>query len=527
MFAAALMMLLLPAAKPVDTVVVCPPAFRAALAPWVEYRQAEGHSVAYAATHADAEAIRRDIRRIAAFEPVRSVLLVGDAEPPRTVQLAAVRPTVPTHHSVARVNVRFGSEPEIAGDNWYADLDDDRVPDVAIGRLTADSPAELAGVVSKILAYERSTDFGPWRRHLQFVAGVGGFGSLADGAIELAAKNVITAGVPAAYSTTMTYASPRSPFYPAADRFQEAALAGLNDGCLFWVYLGHGQPRGLDRVRSPDGRWLPILEMDDARRLRAQRGPAVACLFACYAGAFDAPDDCLGEELLRSPGGPVAVVCGSRVTMPYAMTVLGTELLEQCFVVRQPTLGAAVLAAKRAALKSDSPSPRRAMLDAVASLLSPGPVDLAGEREEHAELFNLLGDPLLSLKQPGEIKLTAPAKAKPGETIKLSGTAPQTGDVLVELVVRRDRLRHDPPPRPSAGSGKSWTSEELADNYRKANDACWTSVKVAVQENQAFTAELTIPAEAQGPCHVRAFMNSAKGHAAGAADIEIEAQPGN
>jgi hypothetical protein len=270
-----------------------------------------------------------------------------------------------------------------------------------------------------------------------------------------------------------------------------------------------------------DGSSLPILEFADAARLRSRRGPAVACLFACYTGAFDGVDDCLAEELLRSPGGPVAIVCGSRVTMPYAMTVLGTELLEQCFVARQPTLGAAILAAKRAAA-SGATSERRAMLDAVAGLLSPAPVDLPGEREEHTQLFNLLGDPLLGLKHPQPIRLTVPAQAKAGEILEVSGVSAMSGSTLVELVVRRDRLRFNPPPRaPFAEPGLQ--AAEIADTYRRANDACWTSARVPVQAGKPFKARLKVPAEAHGACHVRMFVNDQTGFAAGASDVEIEA----
>ncbi len=518
----ALLLLLIPGATPIDTVVVCPPEFRSALVPWVEFRQSQGHAIAFASDHTSAAAIRHDIRQFAARQPLRYVLLVGDAELALLHNPEFRARCVPTHHAAARINICWGSEPEIAGDNWYADLDDDHIPDLAIGRLTADTPEELARIVAKILAYERSRDFGPWRRHVQFVAGLGGLGTLADTAVELAAKNVITAGVPAAYSTAMTYANPRSPYYPDSSRFQESALAGLTEGCWFWVYLGHGQRRGLDRLRGLDGRWLPILEIDDAARLRSQRGPAVACLFACYTGAFDGVEDCLAEELLRSPGGPVAVVCGSRVTMPYAMAVLGTELLEQCFVARQPTLGAAILAAKRASVAAGAVSERRTTLDAVASLLSPEPVDLAGEREEHVELFNLLGDPLLGLKHPQQIRLTVPGKTKAGEILEVTGVSAMSGNMLVELVVRRDRLRFEPPRRADFAEA-GLQAEEIADTYRRANDSCWTSTSVRVRAGEVFKARLTVPREAHGACHVRTFASDETGFAAGAADIEIEA----
>lgn len=522
MTCALLCLLLVPAAADSDTFVACPAEFRAALAPWVEFREAQGHGVLFATNPADAAAIRREIRQVAARRPLRYVLLVGDALRPSGSTAAERARAVPTHHAEAQINVRFGSEPHIASDAWYADLDDDRVPDLAIGRLTADTPAELTRMVAKVLAYEQSHDFGPWRRHIQFVAGLGGFGPVADAALEMAAKNVITLGVPAPFTTSLTHASPLSPYYPDPRRFNEAALSGLTDGCWFWVYLGHGQRRSLDRVPTAAG-WQSILEAQDAAWLRAQRGMAVAFLLACYTGAFDGPEDCLAEEMLRSDGGPVAVVCGSRVTMPYAMAVLGTELLDQCFVVRQPTLGGALLAAKQASLSKGPTSERRQALDSLATLLNPGPADLTGERAEHVELFNLLGDPLLSLKHPQAVTLAAPQEAKAGETLEVTGTATLSGTATVELVVRRDRLRFEPPPRITVGNTMPAASQadECRQTYQSANDPCWSQVQVRVAADKPFHARLPVPAEAHGAGHVRVYVEGEQGCAVGAADVEI------
>ena len=101
---------------------------------------------------------------------------------PRSIRWSAAARS--RHLEPAVVNVHWGSEPLIASDNWYADLDDDGVPDVAIGRLTVRSVAELQTVVQKIVAYEKSKDFHRWRSRINFVAGTGGFGPLVDSVIQ-------------------------------------------------------------------------------------------------------------------------------------------------------------------------------------------------------------------------------------------------------------------------------------------------------------------------------------------------------
>jgi len=501
-----------------DTAVVCPQEFRAALQPWLAYRLGQGHTFTFISNLNTAESIRQQVHAAARLGNLRFLLLVGDADP-----LSSARPdvrarSVPTHLAVAKIIPRFGGERAIATDNWYADLDDDHLPDLAVGRLTVDSPAELSVLIGKIIAYEQNLDFGLWRRRLNFVAGLGGFGSLADATLEAATKKLIGDGVPGGYATNMTYASWGSPYCPDPRGFRREAIRRLDEGCLFWVYIGHGQANQLDGVRVPGGAY-PIFGDADARLL-AGPNAAIACFLACYTGAFDRPRDCLAEDLLRAQSGPVAVLCGSRVTMPYAMSVLGGELLEACFAQRAKTLGEAMLIAKRG-MAGDKPGDENRMaLDSLATLISPGPVDLAGERIEHLHLFNLLGDPALRLTQPGDVLLTVPGKSIAGKQITISGISPIDGKCTVELVVRRDRLTFAPPRRATYNPASAALAA-FDDVYRQANDPRLHHQELAVAKGR-FAATLDVPATAHGLCQVRVFVEGQSGFALGSADVEME-----
>jgi len=511
-------LLCLPAAGPPDTAVIVPAEFREAFRPWVEHRTRQGHEIVTVDSQASPEELRKAVRELAAGGTLKNLVIVGDADPRMYRDAEVRRRSVPAHYIRAEVNVKFGSTPEIATDNSYADLDDDRVPDLAVGRIPADSPAELSRMVDKILAYERSKDFGHWRRQVHFVAGLGGFGPVADTVMEAAAKSLISQGIPSAYCTTMTYGSWQSPYCPDPRSFRDVTLGRLNEGSLFWVYLGHGQQRSVDEVRVPGGRY-PILSSEDVERLACQHGAPIACFLACYSGAFDLARDCLAEDMLRAEGGPVAILCGSRVTMPYAMTVMGSELLNQVFSERAETLGAAVLAAKRNMMDPAGGSRYRAALDAMARMLSPTADALAAERAEHLDLFNLLGDPLLRIPYPKSLDVKIEPAAAAGGKIVVRGDSPLAGSGVVELAVRRDRLSFRPPRRaafdPQALDG-------YADVYDRANEPRLQSVAVALDEGE-FAVELDVPAEATGPCHVRVFVESEQGCAAGGADVTIGA----
>ncbi len=430
------------------------------------------------------------------------------------------RRCIPAHYAEAVVNVKYGSTKEIATDNWYADLDGDRVPELAVGRLPCDTAAELGRLVEKILAYERSVDFGPWRRQVHFVAGLGGFGPVADTVLEAAAKSLICEGVPSAYCTTMTYGSWQSPYCPDPRDFRDVTLGRLNEGSLFWVYLGHGQPWAVDEVRVPGGRF-PILCSDDVAELACRHGAPIACFLACYSGAYDLRSDCLAEDMLRAEGGPVAILCGSRVTMPYAMTVMGAELLKQVFTYQRPTLGEAVLAAKRQMVDPGKPGRHRAALDAMARLISPSADELEAERAEHLDLFNLLGDPLLRIPHPLAVPLEVVPVVEAGATLKVVGHSPLGGRGVVELAVRRDRLTFQPPRR---GTFDTAALADYTEVYQRANEPR-LSTTARQFEPGPFTLELDVPANARGACHVRVFVESGKGCAAGGADVRVDAAP--
>ena len=154
-----------------DTVVVCPPAYLDALHPWIAHRAAQGHRFAFVSGTLSAEQIRAEIRDQARAGDLKYIVLVGDAEPMAALDPRLRARCVPAFLATAKVNVRWKSPPEIATDNWYADLDDDGIPDVAIGRLPADSLQDLTIMVGKILAYETAQSPGPWCQRINFIAG--------------------------------------------------------------------------------------------------------------------------------------------------------------------------------------------------------------------------------------------------------------------------------------------------------------------------------------------------------------------
>lgn len=359
-----------------DTLVVCPQGLRGSLQAWEAYRSEQGHRIVVVAPPATVAELQGLIRSAASGGALKHVVLVGDVQ------------VVPTAYVEAKVNVRWGSEPAIATDQVFSDVDGDGSPDVAVGRIPADSPAQLAAFVRKVLQYEQQGGDGSWRKKLNVVAGAGGFGTFTDALIEAAARSVFQQVVPQHCDVRRLDADPAK------------SCAQISTGSFAWIYLGHGLPSMLDAVATPAGP-RPILAVSDVPRIACGANSPLVVLVACYTGAIDAQYDCLGEELTLAERGPIATIAATRVTMPYGNSVFGCELLRAAFKNESATLGEVWLRAQQESiLPTKADDSLRMSLDALARGVSPPPVELDAERREHVLLYQLLGDPLLQVTLP-------------------------------------------------------------------------------------------------------------------------------
>lgn len=503
----------------IDTLVICPLPFQSEMVPWIKHRESQGYGIVMTQPEGDFFVLQKKIRSYAQRYPLKNLVLVGDCFAKR-LHNAHSPPLVPRGTIRAVVNRKFGSEPIICTDNVYADLDDDLVPELTVGRLSVDTPEELRGVIRKIMNYELNPPPGPWRQRMNLVAGVGGFGTVTDKIIESAARQLILNGIPEDFETRMTYASWRSPYCPDPRNFHTETLKSLNEGSLFWVYFGHGHIHRLDHVKTPVSNFK-ILNVYDKHKLAAKSGLPIAVLLACYTGAFDSIDDCLAEEMLEAPGGPVAVFAGSRVTMPYAMAVLSHEMLNEAFHGRSETLGELILRAKQrlAAKKNGRSDKTRAAIEALAGLFSPTRDLLDEERLEHVQLFNLLGDPLLRLPKSNSLGIKAPKTAISGNAIHVSGNTPISGRLMIELSFDRAKL----PFRPKDRREFEWSYEFLhrvQREYDTANQKIVARQVFDIKKGR-FNVEVEVPENLKGKYQVRAFVENRQAYAVGTSDIRL------
>ena len=506
-----------------DTLAICTPQLKLTLQRWIEYRQAQGRKILLLDSRRFARDNHALIRLTVGRHPtIEHLVLVGDAGDWRA------KPTelLPTDFVLATVNVNFGSEFDIASDNTYGDLNDDGTPELAVGRIAVTNATELDQYIDRVIAYECGAEDDvkdgalpdqSWKRRINLVAGIGGFGQVTDTLIENTTRKIITDKIPGGFQTSMTQASWRSPYCPDPRDFSKTAVERLNEGCMFWVYLGHGDRQKLDMLRLPKHpdqvkRRFEILDSEAVKGLHCRHGSPIALFLACYAGAIDSSQDCLAEQMIKQPAGPIAVIAGSRVTMPYAMSLLAMEMSNEYFDGQCTTVGQLLMQAKQkmtATTDADDADPYRQMIETMGQTLSPLPKMLAQEKTEHLHMINLLGDPLLQLQRPERVVVESVAIQDDGvseeRTVSVSGVSPFAGSLVAELVYRRDRFRTRLKRRRKFKPDDTSLSA-YQQQYEQVHDLV-CSVRHTVVTQGAFKINLDVPADVRGDCRVRLMLS--------------------
>jgi len=494
-----ILLLLVPAAPAAVILVLTPEGFRGALSEWKAHREKQGHAVAVVAPGEDPRATVLKHRT----GDLEYVLIVGDVK------------QVPAHVFPATIIRRWEKDPRVFTDNRTADFDGDHVPDVPIGRIPADDPAEAKLMLGKVVAYENNADYTTWRRRINVVAGVGGFGAAQDAAIEQASTTFLKENIPPGYDLHVTYAKLSSAFCPWPPKVEEITSRRLNEGALFFAYIGHGWRSGFDKCEF-EGRRYPIFTEDSAWELESERGMPVAFLLCCSTGHFDGTPDCIAEVMVKRPKGPVAVIASSRVSMPYGNAPLAKELLEGFFLERKPTLGEAFRFAKERTLNPKDGDKQRGTIEFLATMAYERDAKKRRqERIEHLYLYNLLGDPGMRLPHPRPATVKAPKTVHPGTKLAVEVEGDLPGRYLVELVEERTPDREK-----RAGDSEA----EFMAAYRNAND--WTKARIeGTTEKGAFAVELSLPDDLKpGTYDARVWIEGEDGVAMGSTRVTVAAK---
>jgi hypothetical protein len=396
-------------------------------------------------------------------------------------------------------------------DDPYQDLDSDGLPDIALGRIPARSAEEAVAVLDKIKTYEQaqlaSSDAEPdpatsaWRRRITYIAGEGHFGAM-DSMLETMFKKMVDAFVPAAFEVSMTYAHPASIYCPPPASLKQCALDRLQQGSLLFNYVGHGFETGLDSLHWADRR-IRIMSAADIARIPNHSAPRhdlpIALLSCCSTGWFDMDQGrrCYAEELLlHATSGAVAVIAGSRITHPYANTILQKDITQLLLVERIDTVGELDLRAMQSLLHTDATDRELDLIAAPIAAFMKWPSSLQQLRRMHVRMYNLLGDPATRIALPAnnitDIRISDGS---------ISGRVDRmhAGRVAVTVETARISMSRPADLAPVVGKNDPDLEAKAARNYVLANDRLLLSLSGEVVDG-AFS--IPLPAALPTAAHV-------------------------
>jgi hypothetical protein len=350
-----------------ELIVIAPFRYLDAMAPLLQARQAEGLSVRavnvadlyqrYSAGVVDPMAIKRFLQQAQSRLGTRYVLLAGGDTFDYLDRLRL--------GSISDVPTMYGRTHAVVAhaplDGYYADLNDDGSPELAIGRLPARTVAELQQMVAKILA-PRPSGLGVLMAAERANPAEGAdYASELDGALSLLP--------PAAQANAQRIYLDQ---YPSGSSGVNAARADLtaavNGGVGLVGYFGHGSPTIWSREQ--------LLQSAQIESLLQNTQAPVVSEFGCWGGYFVAPQySSMSHGWLAHDAGASAYLGSSGLTEHDSDRRMAEVLLP---ALLQPgvRLGDAVRAAK-AQLQANEP--------------------------EYADIIrglSLFGDPTMRMPQP-------------------------------------------------------------------------------------------------------------------------------
>ncbi|MEM7391168.1 MAG: C25 family cysteine peptidase, partial [Verrucomicrobiota bacterium] len=235
---------------------------------------------------------------------------------------------------------------------------DDYVPEVAVGRISAMTEAEVSAAVNKIRQYETASNPGSWVDQTLLVADNPDNGGNFDADSDALRRDAIPAKhvVDRVYLGDLTLTDARA-----------RLLAGIDSGAKLVNYVGHG---GLTTMANEG-----LLTSADVAGLNNPDKLPMMTAMTCIIGRFSVPGfDSVGEDLVnRSNGGAIAVWAPTGLSLNHNATRLNRAFVGYLFSEDEPVLGDGV----RQAMQLYSTSEHGSFM---------------------LQIYTILGDPALKLK---------------------------------------------------------------------------------------------------------------------------------
>lgn len=352
-----------------DYLVIAPASFGDALQPLLQFRSAHGLKARFVDVELVYDVFSDGVQDPQAIRDFVSYTNLHWAKPgPRFVLLAGkasydYRDNLngPNRNLVPTFLVPAPDIGEAASDDWFvASSPTDPHPAMAVGRIPAKTPEQLRTVIDKTMKYSSEPTDADWRRRAVFVT------DKEDPYFDRSASALVS-GLPKSITTKEIYLSA---FRGDLAQTRSEIIREWNAGALLLTYIGHGS---IDTWAAG-----PLFSAENVPGIENGSRLPILLTPTCLDGFFYHPQkDSLAEDLLfAQKGGIVAGLVPTGLSVPQAQDVLINSLFSELFANPAPTLGEAIVRAKKN-LDANSPDTREVL-----------------------ETFVLLGDPALQWVPP-------------------------------------------------------------------------------------------------------------------------------
>lgn len=332
------------------------------------------------------------------------VVLVGDGHyDPKNYYGFGRQSFLPPYLVVA--DAGFG---ETAADNRYVSfIGEDTLPDMMLGRLAVNTPAEAKNFIDKIIAYEQSPVDQDWLRQVMVVSD----NNDAAGTFIGSSQALISCCLPSAYQPERIFLGVTHSTATA----RTAVRSGISTGRFLVNYIGHAaNSQWADEALIKNGD-LPLLS-------NTGRYPVVLAM-TCWEGYYINPQaqggnfDALAEVLTKAQGkGAVASWSPTGVGVATGHDYLNRGFFNATFKSMVATIGQATIAGKLALWASGT------YLDLI-------------------DTYLLFGDPatnflrgLMALDDRYETDEDTPLSVPVGEGVLVNDSNPENATLSAELV---------------------------------------------------------------------------------------------
>jgi len=351
-----------------DYIVICPYAFRNSTYEYLRRRYLQGLRVLVAPISDIYNEFSYGIKDAAAIQQFLGYAYHHWQKPTPAYTVMIGRGTydpmhhLPDHTATDWIPVHLGPGPFewTAQDNWFGTVNGaDKLTDISIGRIPADSQDAVSLLLRKMIAFEEAIPSSNWQKKALLVA------DKTDGTLNFSAASDSCARTPlqqAGFSTTQAYLD-----YYTVNQVRSAIAAALNQGAMTISYFGHG---AIDFWSDEE-----ILTAQDVRSMVNQVYPVFVAL-TCANGDFDDPTrTCLSQLLLEQDGGGIACVAAASLPVQLTSDIFAAGYFQ--------------------ALASSTGTVR------IGDIMQAGLDKLQDESPGSSELlfYNLLGDPALRIKE--------------------------------------------------------------------------------------------------------------------------------